>query len=180
VQRQQGREYRQGLWLSVCVSVRFCHWAVLTLRVHVDETHVCSSQRLLEIAGMDVLVVHLVLVTIDDTLARDALVAVRVADIVAQPCVFSTPIDRLVGLEGVGASTGKAEGWAAHGLEGDVAGEQVQISPRDLVAVLLLDGPEETAGLVEGDVVGPCVQGSESLLALAASTAAVVDTVGSR
>lgn len=45
-----------------------------------------------------------------------------------------------------------------------IAGEQEQVSPGNLVAVLLLDRPQQTTGLVEGDVVGPGVEGSEALL----------------
>lgn len=139
----------------------------------------CRRHGLLELARVDVLVVLLGLIAINNTLALNTLVAVGVAHIVAQPCVFATPVDRLVGLEGVGPSTSEAKGLAAHGFEGDVAGEEHQISPRDLVAVLLLDGPEQTAGLVEGDIVGPCVEGSEALLAFTTTATTVGDTVGS-
>lgn len=48
-----------------------------------------------------------------------------------------------------------------------IASEEDQVRPRDLVAVLLLDRPQEATGLVERDVVGPAVEGSEALLAAA-------------
>lgn len=155
--------------------------AVRSLGVHVDETHVCGGQRSFQIARVDIFVVGLgALVAVDDTAATASgtSLAVGVADVVAQPCGLSTPVDRLVGFVCVGSAASEAEGGAAHGLEGDVAGEQVQVGPGDLVAVLLLDGPEQAAGLVERDVVGPAVEGSKSLLALAAATTTVGDAVG--
>lgn len=48
--------------------------------------------------------------------------------------------------------------------ERTIASEQKQVCPRDLVSVLLLDGPQQTTGLVERDVVRPAVEGSEALL----------------
>jgi hypothetical protein len=52
-------------------------------------------------------------------------------------------------------------GWR---LQRTIAGKEDQISPRDLAAVLLLDGPQKATSLVETDVVGPAVEGSETLL----------------
>ena len=155
--------------------------AVRALGVHVDETHVRSGQGLFEVAGVDVGVVLLgALVAVHDAAAAAgrALATRAVADVVAQPRRLAAPVDRLVGLVCVGAAAREAEGGAAHGLDGDVAGEQEQVGPRDLVAVLLLDGPQQAAGLVERDVVGPAVERGKALLAFAASTAAVGDAVG--
>jgi hypothetical protein len=78
---------------------------------------------------VSVVLVHLVLVTIHDTFALDTLCAVGVTDIAAEPLGLATPVDGLVRLEGVGASTGEAKGWAVHGLEGDVAREENQVGP---------------------------------------------------
>ena len=127
------------------------------------------------VLGCDVV---LVLVAVHDALALDTLVAVVVANVVAEPLGLSAPIDVLGRLVCVGAATREAEGGAVHGLEGDVAGEQHQVGPRDLVAILLLDGPQQAAGLVERDVVGPGVERSKALLAFAAAAASVRDTVG--
>jgi hypothetical protein len=49
-------------------------------------------------------------------------------------------------------------------MQRTIAGKKDQISPRDLAAVLLLDGPQKAASLVETDIVGPAVEGSEALL----------------
>jgi hypothetical protein len=48
--------------------------------------------------------------------------------------------------------------------ERTIASEEDQISPRDLAAVLLLDGPQQATSLVKRDVIGPAVEGSETLL----------------
>jgi hypothetical protein len=67
---------------------------------------------------------------------------------------------------------------SAHRLVGDVAGEDDQVGPADLVAVLLLDRPQQAARLVEVDVVRPGVERGEALVAGAAAAAAVGDAVG--
>src|SRR6185503_3457000 len=48
----------------------------------------------------------------------------------------------------------------------------------DLLAVLLLDRPEQAAGLVEVGVVGPAVERGEPLAAVAGTASAVLDAVG--
>ncbi|CAI4215744.1 unnamed protein product, partial [Parascedosporium putredinis] len=143
--------------------------AVGALGVHVDETHV---------AGVDVGVALLVLVAGQGAVGGDTLLATAVAVLVAEPRLLGAPVDGLVGLPNIGAAGGEAKSLAAHGLDGDVTGEEQEIRPRDLLAVLLLDGPEEAAGLVETGVVGPAVERGEALLAGATAAAAVGDTVG--
>ena len=103
--------------------------------------------------------------------------AVAAVALVAQPGVLGTPED-LLGLPDVRAAEAEAEGLEAHVLEGDVAGEDQQVGPRDLLAVLLLDRPEQPAGLVEVGVVRPAVQRREPLAAVAGAAAAVLDPVG--
>ena len=73
----------------------------------------------------------------------------------------------------VGATETESVGLQAHRLVGDVAGQHHEVGPAQLVAVLLLDGPEETASLVEVGVVGPRVEGRKTLVAGARTTAAV-------
>ena len=127
--------------------------AVGTFRVDVDEAHLDSGERVVEI-----------------TLA---LVAVT-----AEPGVFGTPEDVFLRDPDVGAATAEAEGLEAHGVEGDIAGEDHEIGPGDFFAVLLLDGPEQAAGLVEADVVRPAVKGCKTLGAHACAAAAIGDAVG--
>ncbi len=108
----------------------------------------------------------------------DARRALRIADVAAEPLRLAAPVHVLVGLPDVGPAAGEAEGLEAHGLERDVAGEDHEVGPGDLAAVLLLDRPEQAARLVEADVVRPAVERREALLAAARAAAAVADAIG--
>lgn len=90
-----------------------------SLRVDIDQTHVGGGQWILKIALVNVLVLLLMLVGIDDTATGNTSLAVRVADIVAQPGSLSTPVDGLICLPLVGTATSEAESLDTHGLEGD-------------------------------------------------------------
>src|SRR5208282_2586022 len=100
--------------------------------------------------------------------------------LVAEPGGLGTPADVLVRLPGVRAAAAEAEGLEAHRLQGDVAGEDDEVGPRELPAVLLLHRPQQPAGLVQADVVRPAVERREALLAGAGAAAAVADAVGTR
>jgi hypothetical protein len=127
--------------------------AVRTFGIDVDQAHLDGGQRLVELAL--------------------ALVAG-----VAQPDVLGAPMDVLLGLPAVLTAKAEAEGLEAHGLHADVGGEDHQVGPADLVAVLLLDRPQQPAGLVEIAVVGPAVQRREALLAAARAAAPVAGAIG--
>ena len=103
--------------------------------------------------------------------------AVAAIALVAEPGVLGTPED-LLRLEDVLTSEAEAERLEPHRLISDVAGKDDQVGPGDLPPVLLLDRPEQPAGLVEADVVRPAVERGEALGALAAAAAAVGDAVG--
>ena len=123
--------------------------------------------------GVDVDQAHL------DRAERVGQLPVTAVPLVAEPGVLGAPVD-LLRLPDVLAPEAEAEGLEAHVLERHVAGEDEQVGPGDLLAVLLLDRPEQPAGLVEVGVVRPAVERGEALLALAAATAAVLDPVGAR
>ena len=55
-----------------------------------------------------------------------------------------------------------------------------KVGPRNLVAVLLLDRPQQPARLVEVHVVRPAVEWRETLLAGSSTAAAIADAVGAR
>ena len=129
--------------------------AVDALGVDVDEAHLHRGQRILQ------------------RFAIAALVAV-----LAQPVVLGAPVDVEFGMPDVLATEGETEGLEAHGLVGDVAGEDVEVGPAQRVAVLLLDRPQQTPGLVEVAVVRPGVQWREALVAGAATATAVSHAVG--
>jgi hypothetical protein len=136
--------------ISATVSSSFI--AVRALRVHVDEAHLHRAQRPLQLAVAGVA-------------------------LVSEPRVLRAPVD-LLRLPDVLAAEAEAERLEAHRLERDVAGEDEQVGPRELAAVLLLDRPEQAARLVEARVVGPAVQRREPLRALPAAAAPVGDAVG--
>ncbi len=122
--------------------------AVRALRIDVDQAHLDGAERVLE-------------------------VAVAGVALVLQPLALGAPVDVLIRLPDVGAAAAEAEGLEAHRLQRDVAGEDHQVGPGDLPAVLLLDRPEQAARLVQADVVRPAVERREALLAPAATAAAV-------
>ena len=129
--------------------------AVGSFGVHVDETHLHRAERSLEFT-------------------------VTAVAVVIEPDVFGTPVDVLVTDEDVDAAAGEAVGLHAHGLQRQGAGEDHQVGPGDLAAVLLLDRPEQHAGLVEIDVVGPTIERREALRTGLATAATVVDAVRAR
>ena len=141
----------EGLANVACRSDRI-GLAVGAFRVYIDETHLHGGERIVEIA--------LTLVTI-----------------AAEPRVLRAPEDVFLRNPDVGATAAEAEGLEAHRVERDVAGKDHEIGPGDLLAVLLLDGPQQAASLVEADVVGPAVERSKTLRAHACAAAAIMDAV---
>ena len=129
--------------------------AVRALRVDVDQPHLHRAERVLQ-------------------------VAVTGVALVAEPGALRAPVDVLVRLPHVLTTAGEAEGLEAHRLERAVAREDHQVGPRELAAVLLLDRPQQPAGLVEVAVVGPAVDRREALHARACTAAAVVDAIRAR
>ena len=126
--------------------------AVRPFRIDVDQAHLHGAQRVLKFA-------------------------VAAVALVRQPLAFRPPVDVGLGLPGVDAPGAEAERLEAHGFEGDVAGEDEEVGPRDLGAVFLLDRPQQPAGLVQVGVVGPAVEWREALLAAAGTAAAVADPI---
>ena len=155
--------------------------AVRALRVHVDQTHLHRGERVLQIAPVDVGTILLAAMQIlvgHDHPGIVAGLSLAVAHVTTQPCRLGAPVDVLVRLPGVLATAGEAEGLEAHRFQRDVAGEDHQVGPGNLAAVLLLDRPQQAAGFVEADVVRPAVERREALLASAAAAAAVAGAVG--
>lgn len=123
--------------------------SIRTLGVNVNETKVRSTKRLLELIGT--------LINVCATIVANVVT-------LGDKGGLGTPVDGLIGLPGVSTTTGETEGLEAAVLEGDVAGEDNQVSPRDLAAILLLDRPCDLldfGGLCDGCVTyraddGPC------------------------
>ena len=131
--------------------------ALRALRVDVDQAHGGRTEGLLQLTG--------------------GLIGAVVAGVRAEPVGLRTP-EHVLRLPDVLAATAVAQGFEAHRLQCDVAGEHHEVTPGQGLAVLLLDGPEDAAGLVEAAVVGPAVERGEALLAGAGAAAAVGGAVG--
>ncbi len=97
---------------------------------------------------------------------------------IPEPFSFGSPVDIFLRFPDVGASAGEAEGFEAHGFEGDVTGEDHEVGPGDFVSVFLFDGPEEASGFIEVGVIGPAIEWGEALGTVAGAAAAVTDAVG--
>ena len=138
---------------DVCAGGDRVRIAVRAFGVHVDETHLDRTEWLLELP-------------------------VAAVALIVEPDVLGAPVDVLLGRPDVFTTAGEAERLEAHRLERDVAGEDHQVGPGDLAAVLLLDGLQERTRLVEVAVVGPAVERGESLGAGGGATTTVVGPVG--
>ena len=131
--------------------------AAHAFRIDVDQAHLHGGKRVLQ-AG--------------------AVLALALVAGGAEPFLLRTPVDVLLGMPDILAPEGEAVGLQTHRFIGDITGEDHQIRPGDLVAVFLLDRPEQTARLVEIDVVGPGIEGRKALVAGAAAAATIGDAVG--
>ena len=148
--------------------------AVRTFGIDVDQAHLHGCQRVLEDAG----VLHFAVVVFhQNAMTFDAWRALGVAHVTPQPLGLAAPVHVLVRLPHVLAATGEAEGLEPHAFQRHVARQHHQVGPRQLLAVLLLDRPQQAAGLVEADVVRPAVERREALLAAAGARAAIADAV---
>src|SRR5690606_19786590 len=92
-----------------------------------------------------------------------------------QPLLLRAPINVFLGVPDILAAEGETECLEPHGLISHGAGQNNQIGPADLVAVLFLDGPQQTPCLVQVGVVRPGVERSKTLIAGTATTTAIGD-----
>ena len=127
--------------------------AVGAFGIDVDEAHLHGGERIVEFA-------------------------IATIAFVGEPVAFGSPEDIFLRLPDVFAAAGKTKSFEAHGFECDVAGENHEIGPGKFAAVFLFDGPEEAARFVEVGVVGPAVEGSETLRAVAGAPASIGDAIG--
>ena len=127
-----------------------------TFGIDVDQAHRGGAQRVLQ-----------------DSLAG-------VTGVGAQPGVLGTPVDVLIGLPTVLAAEGEAERLEAHRVHGVVTGKDHQIRPRQALAVLLLDRPQQPARLVQAGVIRPAADRREALHTGTGATAAILHPVSAR
>ena len=131
---------------------------VNTFRVHIDQTHLDCSQRVLH----------------GGRVFQVAIARVRRR----KPFLLRTPVDVELGVPDVFTAETKAEGLQTHGFVGHVSGEDEQVSPAELVSILALDGPEQTTCLVQVHVVRPGVQRRETEVSVTSTTATIGGAVG--
>ena len=118
-------------------SERIRH-AVGAFRIHINEAHLHSSERILQLAVVGI-------------------------PLVAQPLRFRTPVNVLLWLPNVLAATTKPKRLATHRLHSAVAREHHQIGPRYFMAVFLFDRPKQQARFVEVGIIRPAVEGRKTL-----------------
>jgi hypothetical protein len=119
-----------------------------------DQAHLNGSERLLQLS-------------------------VAAVALIGQELCLWPPIDE-VGLPVVFAPAGKAESFEAHGFQRDISGQDHQVGPGNLPAILLLDRPEQSPRLVEAGIVRPAVERLEALLTAAGAAAPVTHAVRAR
>src|SRR6266566_7864234 len=110
---------------------------------------------------------------------KDAGRTVRVSDVAAEPPFFGSPIDILIGFPNILPTAAETECFESHRFERDVPGEDHQVGPRNLAAILLFDRPEKAPRFIQTDVIRPTVQWSEALLASATAAATIASAKSS-
>src|SRR3984957_5915541 len=101
----------------------------------------------------------------------------RITLVRSHPGRLMTPVDVKVWFPNVSTPAGETKRLESHGFEGDITGEDHQVGPRDLFAVLLLDRPQQAPRSIEVYVVRPAVEWSETLLTSAAAAATVKSAI---
>mmetsp|Transcript_4536 Transcript_4536/g.10905 ORF Transcript_4536/g.10905 Transcript_4536/m.10905 type:complete len:217 (-) Transcript_4536:206-856(-) len=142
---------------NVTSSIQSVAIAIRPFWIYIDQTHLDCAKRLLQVSRR----------TTTTSLFRSM-------SLIRQPFLLGTPVDLIVGRVRVSPTECESKGTKAHALEGYVAGQDHEIGPRDLLPVLLLDGPEQPPRLVEVGVVGPRVERREAQ-GTGAGTAPTVD-----
>ncbi|SLO56572.1 Uncharacterised protein [Klebsiella pneumoniae] len=97
---------------------------------------------------------------------------------VGQPLFLIAPVDVEIRFPDVFATGAKAKGAEAGVFQSDVTRQHVKVGPGDFLAIFLFHRPQQTAGLIEADVVRPGVQGGKALLSTTCAAATVNGAVG--
>ena len=128
--------------------------SVGTFWVHIDETHLHCSEWILKIA-------------------------ITAISLVTEPLVLRAPVRR-IRFPHISATAAETKRCESHRLKRNVACEQHEIRPRNVLAILLLNRPQQTPRFVEIYVVGPTVQRRESLHARTTTAATITHAIRSR
>ena len=106
---------------------------VRTFRIHINQSHLHRRQRIRQMP-------------------------IPTVALVSQPLTFRPPINILLRLPHIRPPTRKPEGLKSHRLQRHVPGQHHQVRPGNLVAILLLDRPQQPPRLVQIAIVRPAVQ----------------------
>ena len=102
-------------------------------RIHINQTHLHRAQRIRQMPIPSV-------------------------SLVSQPLTLRPPINILLRLPHICTPTRKPEGLKSHRLQRHIPGQHHQIRPRDLIAILLLDRPQQPPRLIQIAIVRPTIQ----------------------
>ena len=119
--------------------------AIGTFRIHIDQPHHGGCERVLQVS------------------------LIREPGVIGEPVFFAAPVHVLIRFPGIFTTTGKTKGFKAHGFQCHVTGKNDQIRPGNLAAVFLFHRPDQSAGLVQIDVIRPAIERGKTLLAATAA-----------
>ena len=131
-------------------------WIWVTIRafwINVDQPHLNGGKRVFQVAFTAV-------------------------PLVAKPVGFNTPVNIFFRGPNIFTATAEPKGFAAHRFDRDITGQDQQVSPADVVAIFLLDRPQQAPRLVKISIIRPAVQRGKTLGTSAAAPTAVTATVG--
>src|SRR5690348_9115287 len=111
-----------------------------------------------------------------DRAERSGEITIAAVTLISQPRALGSPVG-LVGFPYIGTPAAKAEGLESHRFQRDVAGEDHEVCPGNLPAILLLYRPQQPTRLVEVRIVGPAIERRKALKAGPGSATAIANPI---
>src|SRR5688572_21660936 len=102
-----------------------------------------------------------------------------ITNVSPEPGRFSTPIHIFIRFPNIRSATAKTKSFESHRFQRNIAGKNHQVGPGNFISVFLFYRPEQSAGFIKTDIVGPAVKRSKSLLSRASAAASIVHPVRS-
>ena len=97
---------------------------------------------------------------------------------VPQPSILASPVNILIWLPSIFSPTTKTKRLKSHRLKRDIPRQNKQVSPRNLLTILLFDWPKKSPRLVNIHVVRPTIQRSKPLLSSTGTTPTIANPIG--
>ena len=126
--------------------------AVRPFRIHIDQTHLNGTERVLQLSVAGVA-------------------------FISEPLTFRSPVNIHFWFPDILTPSRETERRESHRFQRTVTGEDHQVGPRKFPAVLLLDRPEQPTRLVEVSIVGPTVERRKAECAGTSAATSVGDAV---